>query len=253
MTLPEFSEFAYGYALTRDLELQTGGRLFSPPVFPNLRDEGKADGGWDVKLKSVVRTYYLQFKIPQCMAQIQSNSKEFGKITAPSYRMHLHKHKTRAHSQHNALVSLAVGGCYVAYASPVFHTQSDIESKAKLAGAVIRASAFFDPRQIGKISNSDDHFIAYSGRARGVYCSEPVEIDASPIETVIEEDIRELQSIERDLRQELVQLFDIIGDRLSVDERGALENSAEPALLIAHLARMYLNCEVFFLSTEPTP
>lgn len=58
--LPEISEFSYGFALMNELVGWT--ELSAAPVFPSLIEEGKAGGGYDVKLDWPGAPLYLQFK-----------------------------------------------------------------------------------------------------------------------------------------------------------------------------------------------
>ena len=44
----QISEFSYGYALTEKLVNRTGDLIGAAPLFPSLREEGKAGNGYDV-------------------------------------------------------------------------------------------------------------------------------------------------------------------------------------------------------------
>jgi len=60
---PKISEFSYGYAFTENLVDWVGSLLAAAPVFPSLIEEGKANGGYDLKLQFGSVPLFLQFKL----------------------------------------------------------------------------------------------------------------------------------------------------------------------------------------------
>lgn len=60
---PDFSEFSYGYCVTDDLINGRGMAVKAAPVFPSLIQEGKKDGGYDVRLERPGLPLFLQFKL----------------------------------------------------------------------------------------------------------------------------------------------------------------------------------------------
>src|SRR5208282_3952523 len=62
---PKISEFSYGFALTN--EIVGWAPIGAAPLFPSLIEEGKAGGGYDVKLDMPAAPLYLQFKRADCM------------------------------------------------------------------------------------------------------------------------------------------------------------------------------------------
>ena len=69
MAFCEFSEFSYGFALTDSLLAIIAERIGTAPVFPSLIQEGKAGGGYDVKIPALPVPIFLQFKIPRVLVR----------------------------------------------------------------------------------------------------------------------------------------------------------------------------------------
>jgi len=53
-------------------------KLSAAPIFPSLIEEGKAGGGYDVKLDWPFAPLYLQFKRSECMTR--RSAREYRKI-----------------------------------------------------------------------------------------------------------------------------------------------------------------------------
>lgn len=83
---PEISEFSYGFALTN--EIVGWAPVGAAPVFPSLIEEGKAGGGYDVKLDMPGVPLYLQFKRADCMVTRRAREVSvYGlSISVPFYR-----------------------------------------------------------------------------------------------------------------------------------------------------------------------
>lgn len=77
VVIPTLSEFSYGFALTNKLIGVAGEPLRIAPVFPNLVEEGRAGGGYDVHLDLPGFRLFLQFKRSDCM--VRSNTRERAK------------------------------------------------------------------------------------------------------------------------------------------------------------------------------
>src|SRR5258707_1134113 len=116
---PEISEFSYGFALTN--EIVGWAPLTAAPLFPSLIEEGKAGGGYDVKLDLPGYPLYLQFKRADCMKR--SSAAELSKhnlpLSLPFYRFKITE--ARKSNQHDLLLELDDGTCLVLYAAPRFH------------------------------------------------------------------------------------------------------------------------------------
>src|ERR1700735_1111864 len=115
---PEISEFSYGFALTN--EMVGWGPITAAPLFPSLIEEGKAGGGYDVKLDMPGIPLYLQFKRADCLTT--RNAKEIKnnglRISLPFYRFKITESKKS--DQHELLLALDDGSCLVFYVAPRF-------------------------------------------------------------------------------------------------------------------------------------
>ena len=79
-------------------------------------------------------------------------------------------------SQHRSLLRLARRGKDVFYVAPEFHTRREL-SVLHSRGEVPLRSAFFDPKDIGKLTD-EPHHIAYKARVDTAWvCSEPRELE----------------------------------------------------------------------------
>lgn len=172
----QLSEFSYGFALTN--ELVSWISLTSAPIFPSLIEEGKAGGGYDVKLDSPGVPLFIQFKRSDCMTR--KSSREYkdvknigGQLDTPYYRFPITLSSLSA--QHEMLLELDDGTNHVFYAAPKFHTINEINS-AWRANNVAKRSIFISPNSIGHL-DEDQHNIAYD-KINTWRCSVPEEIDA---------------------------------------------------------------------------
>ena len=168
---PEISEFSYGFALTN--ELVGWVALSAAPVFPSLIEEGKAGGGYDVKLDRPGVPLFLQFKRSHCMVrraarEYQAVRATGGKLNVPYYRFPITESSTS--DQHEMLLALDNGSNLVFYAAPRFHRVNEI-NQAWSRTDVARRSLFVAPSAIGSLDNAQHH-VAFDGRSTWL-CSEP--------------------------------------------------------------------------------
>lgn len=168
---PEISEFSYGFALTN--ELVGWIALSAAPVFPSLIEEGKAGGGYDVKLDRPGVPLFLQFKRSHCM--VRRTAKEHqavaavgGTLNVPYYRFPITEAATS--DQHELLLALDDGSNLVFYAAPRFHRRNEI-NQAWSRADVARRSLFVAPWTIGPLDDAQHH-IAFDG-VNTWLCSEP--------------------------------------------------------------------------------
>ncbi|WP_226783296.1 hypothetical protein [Oceaniglobus trochenteri] len=168
---PEISEFSYGFALTN--ELVGWVALSAAPVFPSLIEEGKAGGGYDVKLDRPGVPLFLQFKRSHCM--VRRTAKEHqtvvasgGTLNVPYYRFPITEALTS--DQHELLLELDDGSNLVFYAAPRFHRRNEI-NQAWSRADVARRSLFVAPWTIGPLDDAQHH-VAFDGTNTWL-CSEP--------------------------------------------------------------------------------
>ncbi len=173
---PQISEFSYGFALTNELVGWTS--LATAPIFPSLIEEGKAGGGYDVKLDLPGIPLFLQFKRSHCMTR--RSAREYKSVTAvggslrvPYYRFPITE--SDLSDQHEMLLELDDGTRLVFYAAPKFHTKDEINS-AWRSSEVSARSIFVSPQQIGPLDSSA-HTIAFD-HSRTWVCSTPKILEA---------------------------------------------------------------------------
>lgn len=173
---PEISEFSYGFALTN--ELVGWVALSAAPIFPSLIEEGKAGGGYDVKLDRPGVPLFLQFKRSHCM--VRRTAKEHqavvasgGTLNVPYYRFPITE--ALISDQHELLLALDDGSNLVFYAAPRFHRRNEI-NQAWNRTDVARRSLFVAPWDIGRLDDAQHH-VAFDGTNTWL-CSEPRTLEA---------------------------------------------------------------------------
>lgn len=169
---PDISEFSYGFALTQELIALPGTTLSAAPVFPSLIEEGRAGGGYDVKLDIPGFPLFIQFKRSDCM--VGKNAKEVAapyNFIPPFYRMKITERSRSA--QHDMLVDLDNGHNQVFYAAPLFHRVEELND-AYLSRTVSQRSFYIRPNAIGHLDD-DSHHVAFDHRRYWVF-SEPREV-----------------------------------------------------------------------------
>jgi hypothetical protein len=187
-----FSEFTYGYALTDNLVNGALAGVGGVPLFPSLREEGRAGGGYDVEIPARPVPLFLQFKVPQVMRRRSDWTPEEPVVAerfgVPYYRMHL---RARRHSrQHDALLAHEAAGRLVFYAAPRFHRGDDL-NRLYVEKRVHRDSVFVRPGAIGPLPDDEPHHLAYEPRGRvGVLRSDPRVIDGAVDADAFEEAVR---------------------------------------------------------------
>ena len=162
------SEFSYGYALTSELVALYNLKAAGAPEFETQNAEGKAGGGWDVKLPGI--PIFLQYKRSSRM--VKNTAGEAGLFPGlPIFRMYLHR---RNHSdQHQLLLDLESQGNVVAYAAPGFSEPAELNDAYSSDKAAER-SIFVRPSAVGQLQDDDHHWIAFqANHPVAFFCSEP--------------------------------------------------------------------------------
>ena len=177
---PDISEFSYGFALTN--ELVGWMALSAVPIFPSLIEEGKASGGYDVKLDRPGVPLYIQFKRSNVMTRRSADEiKNLAlPLDLPFHRFYITERNRSL--QHASLVALDDGVNEVYYAAPRFHTLAGINS-AWASKTVMQRSIFIRPSQIGPINDDLQHRVSFDDSVT-YFCSEPKSIVALSIEDI---------------------------------------------------------------------
>ncbi len=171
-----FSEFSFGFAYTFELSTLWQSHLVGAPMFPSLVDEGKAGGGYDVKLDSSLGfVYCAQFKRSEPMKRKSATESKAGYGPMPFFRFSIYGSDTS--QQHELLLDLEADGILVEYVAPLFIEQEDLDA-AFSARNVRHRVVRIRPTSIGPLPDGDDHRVAcdVSGGAPTLF-SEPVELD----------------------------------------------------------------------------
>jgi len=193
------SEFSYGFALTHEL-VSALGSLTAAPVFPSLIEEGRAGGGYDLKLQAPGLPLFLQFKRSECLSRRSAREIRAGApLTTPFYRMEITAKADSA--QHEMLIDLDQPPNFVFYAAPMFHRKAEFDA-AFLGGTVRQQSFFVRPRTIGFFADAGAHHLSFDGRTC-VVMSEPKVVEglgAAELEALLR---KRLEQDKRSLRETL--------------------------------------------------
>lgn len=150
MAAIEFSESSFGYALVDNIMHGGFNVSATAPIFPSLRAEGSAGGGYDVKIPARPVPLFLQFKIPKV------SSKAVEDLERPCFRMPI---RTSPINQHKMLIQLEKKGNEVLYATPKFLKQDEFDCYYE-SRRIVDNTAFFRPSNIGEL-DSKSHHVAY--------------------------------------------------------------------------------------------
>ncbi len=157
MAQPDFSEFTFGYAVTRHLEgMLTGRRVL--PNFPTQPEE--ADAGYDVDFLAHGVPLFVQYKRSEVMTRRSATEHKLhpGQWGKPIYRMHLHGHN--GYRQHYLMQALEDDGNMAVYIT------SQVGSKAMLnqhheAGRIMDGARMFLPSEIVLPSVHERHHVSF--------------------------------------------------------------------------------------------
>jgi len=251
--IPNFSEFSYGFALTREMCDRMWGRFDTAPLFPSLVEEGRE--GHDVRLDLPGNPLFLQFKVSEYM--VRPTAREWPLFRRPYYRFWLQA--PRHSNQHELLLQRDQDPNIVYYAAPATHRVEDL-NRAFLSRTVIEESVFFRPRDIGPLPDREAHCIAFErGSAYGYRCSDPKQITLYSVgQAILDKLANELATMSRieDSRKYFGDLADQLlttayeKARLLDREISLAERIPDPARRAAYLCRTVLGAELLWI-TEP--
>jgi hypothetical protein len=256
-----FSEFSYGFALTREITNASYGTLRIAPIFPSQYQEGQA-GGHDVELPLQGGALFLQFKLSHYMRR--PTAKEWPSFGRGYYRMHLRP--IRHSRQHILLSDLENQGKAVYYVAPRFHSVAQLND-TYATGTVLERSAFFRPSSIdlGNPPDLGPHYVAFDRTGKPSFCcsDEPRRMkDAYTVSEMAE--VERLRVKERGSKLDetfFAKLSDLLIDILTErnadtgrakELRSRLSESNVPARRMveyaAYLTRVFLDTELFVVS-----
>ena len=172
---PTFSEFSYGFALTNELIEAAGMAITAAPIFPSLTAEGRAGGGWDLRLDRPSVPLYLQFKLCDKMKRRNCREARDAGFGVPCYRMHLRS--ARVSRQHEMLLDLEKKGQEVYYCAPMFHRVDELNN-AFLSRSVRNQSIWIRPSEIGSLPDNEEHHVSFEPHSPWTFFSEPKRIES---------------------------------------------------------------------------
>ena len=166
------SEFSYGFALTHELVLSLE-TLSAAPIFPSLLEEGRAGGGYDVKLTAPGVALFLQFKRSERLHLKSAREiRDGARIGLPYYRLEITAKSDS--DQHNMLLELDQPPNQVYYAAPMFILKPEFDN-AFVAGLMRQRSFFIKPQDVGRFTDAKPHHVSFD-TATCIVKSEPREI-----------------------------------------------------------------------------
>ncbi len=163
MAHPDFSEFSFGYSITRHFETVYGGRR-ALPNFPTQPEE--ADGGFDVDFLSHGIPLFIQFKRSEIMTRRSATEykQHPSEWSLPIYRMHLHGHN--AYRQHYLMQNLEDEGNTALYITSQVRSKADLNWYYERDRAIDAARVFL-PSEIVLPNTHERHHVSFNVGARG--------------------------------------------------------------------------------------
>lgn len=248
MIIETFSEFTYGFALTNEI---VGWTAFScAPIFPNLVEEGKKGGGYDVKLQRPGFALYLQFKRADYMTR--SSAREISKFGAdlktPFHRFNIIDGAKS--NQHELLLALDETADLVFYAAPRFYSKVEIDAAWKENTTASR-SIFVAPSNIGQLDDGP-HTVAYDPSTAWV-CSEPKPLKVFDSLALMEALQSRLKSDDRPLSEKIPEINANMDNAIRLAELRAEERDRrrrDAAVVNKSLSEDILHVEVRSLLRE---
>jgi hypothetical protein len=250
---PQISEFSFGYALTEALVRDSLSPVVAAPLFPNLYQEGKPGGGYDVMLNTGSVFLFLQFKLSDYMKGSNAYERVNGHFKTSFFRMHLRPKWSS--DQHAMLIALANQGHWVFYAAPTFYTQNEFND-AYIKKSIIDKTFFIGPLEIGPLPDDDNHHVAFDvSHNRKIFSKEPREVGGRMGRVWTDEIAKNLRArpqkrLSRETAAETAsEVTEILSRFARASDRRLLENrlskqEPHPLAQLATVSRTFLDCEL---------
>lgn len=164
----KFSETQFSFCFTFEFI-----RMFYPsgpiPFFPNTVEEGREEGGYDVKINGNI---FLQFKVPKFYDKKYNIILRKWKVfNQPYYQINIDTNK----KQFQLLKELCVKNNRVLYVSPEFNSQKLLEKNYKRK-EIVKKSAMFSIYNFPKPGSGFHQLIYTDSSDYGKLFSEPFKI-----------------------------------------------------------------------------
>ncbi len=172
---PQFSEFSYGFAITREIAEGVKANSLSAPILPSLRQEGKL--GWDAEFRLKGASLFLQYKTSDWLST--RRAKFWKKLGGPYFRFPIYRH--RDSSQHNLLVALSRKVENVHYCAPVFHESGEF-NEFYFQDRILQNSVWVHLGNLPLLEEDDTvyHYVLYTKSISPYFATDP-----EPIEGVV--------------------------------------------------------------------
>jgi hypothetical protein len=163
----EFSETQFSFCFTFEY-LKQFLPIIPLPIFPNIREEGRMGGGYDVRINGNI---YFQFKIPNYYNKRSNFNKYWNVFKHEYYKIKLETDK----NQYKFLKALQSPNNLVYYVTPEFHLLNELSNNYN-ADTIGSNSALFSIENLPPYG-SGYHNLIYSPRhPLGHLFSAPVSI-----------------------------------------------------------------------------
>jgi len=255
---PAISEFSFGYAVTEEIIRQQRHIMIGAPIFPSLLEEGRAGGGYDLRINRRGLPLFLQFKLSHRM--VKNNSfeiKNHSLFSTPFFRIHLMPLKLS--QQHNMLLALDNGSNEVYYVAPFFTTQPELNQHYSTQN-VLNNTVFIKPRTIGALPDDEEHHIALEqhGNPAYLFSKEPKVIENIAYSQKFLADLsnkvrQEDEIIDTKIERLSKRMLMIVNEQVENKNDNLLArlNDIPPSLgLLTYLSRYYFDCEVLLAFNE---
>jgi len=254
MVSPDFSEFQFGYGMTR--ELDNGHWPLTPtgvPFFPTQPQED--DLGFDMGVSAGIWTLFVQFKRGRKLTR--SNAREWDSYHGEYFRFPVEISDDRGEpDQHGTLVELGQRFPYTYYVAPEFITWRDYERYARRE-RINRHTAFLKCGTAPAPYDGETHHICYRPQdSVGLFFSEaPAQevVVAHGFEDIFDtmrEDGSEYASVQ-EMRGDFAEIRDMVVDEEDVAAEPGEYTADESAVWMREQQRFFyetLGTALYFLT-----
>lgn len=244
-----FNEREFEFCFNAEFVRKNSAALIGTPIIPSQRMENVL--GYDVEFRiqngRFSRSLFLQHKVSSYAQHRRGrNADIWNCYFGPYFRFPIERlDRTR---QHNLLVELAERGEDVFYCAPVFVGLDNLQN-CFVQDNVIDNSRFFDPKDMGKVTDFEKHHVSYDPTGSfGFFHTEPKKLEKTVSWKTLKEetterhvDLRYAEQLIEVLYSAVITVFDAavtVPDK--VKEGGTI-------LTISYVLRRYFDVEWLIL------
>ena len=240
-----FNEREFEFCFNAEFVRKNSAALIGTPIIPSQRLENVL--GYDVEFRikngQFTRSLFLQHKVSY-YAQNRSGRNAFiwNCYLGPYFRFPVERLDRTG--QHNLLVDLADRGEDVFYCAPAFVGLDNLQN-CFVQDNVIDNSRFFDPKDMGKITDFDQHHVSYDPTGTfGFFHSGPKKLE----KTVSWKTLKQYTK-DRNVNMEYAeQLFEVLSASVETVFHAAVTvpdkvKEGGKVLTVSYVLRRYFNLE----------